>query len=261
MLAHARLAIIDLVTGTQPIGNEDGTVQVVLNGEIYNYRELRAELERRGHRFRTQSDTEVIPHLYEEMGERLRVAAARHVRDRAARREAREARCSRATGVGKKPLYWARTPAGLCSSRASLGPCSGAKDVDRRIDPEAVVHYLTWQYVPAPWSIYRGIRKLPAATMLVADARGERLDAVLGRRALAAAAAGRRRGALEARGDPRPRRAGSGCGATCRSARSSPEASTPGIVAALSQQALDRPLARRDGRFRRRPTTRPRSRD
>src|SRR5258708_3368579 len=63
VLGHARLATIDLETGTQPIGNEDGSIQVALNGEIYNYRELRAELERKGHRFRTQSDTEVIPHL------------------------------------------------------------------------------------------------------------------------------------------------------------------------------------------------------
>ena len=248
VLAHARLAIIDLVTGTQPIGNEDGTVQVVLNGEIYNYRELRAELEQRGaplphavgHRGRSPTSTKTRA----SSSCRGCVACSR---SRCTTRSPGSS-CSRATGSARsRSTGPGRPPAS--SSRASLGPCSRCEGVDRRTDPEAVAHYLTWQYVPAPWSIYRGIRKLPAATLLVADARGERFDALLGRRALPAAAAGRRRGALEARGDPvrgmphppEERRAGRRVPLRRHRLRDRRR-----VVAARARPAA----ARRDGRFR-----------
>ncbi len=171
VIAHARLAIIDLTTGDQPVGNEDGSVQVILNGEIYNYVELRAELLARGHTFRTHSDTEVVAHLYEEVGDRcldrLRGMFVIVIHD-AKRRRFILAR----DRLGKKPLYWARTPLGVCYAsepRALLA----LEDVDRSVDLEALNHFLTWQYVPAPWSIYRGIRKVPAATAVVFDETGE----------------------------------------------------------------------------------------
>ena len=102
-----RLSIIDLDGGQQPVSNEDGTVWVVFNGEIYNYRELRRELEHRGHIFRTSSDTETIVHLYEELGRAVRRAAARHVRaSRSGTTRRRQLLLAR-DRLGIKPLYYA----------------------------------------------------------------------------------------------------------------------------------------------------------
>lgn len=160
-LVHRRLSIIDLAEGNQPIGNEDGSVQVVFNGEIYNYRELRSGLEGRGHRFRTQSDTEVLVHLYEEEGERLvhrlRGMFAFALWDRSRRRLvlARDR-------VGMKPLYFCRDHEKLIFG-SELKAILAYPGVPRRIDAAALEDYLSFGMVPGERSIFQSINKLPPA--------------------------------------------------------------------------------------------------
>src|SRR5215472_9336169 len=162
-----RLAIIDLITGEQPVYNEDQSVAVILNGEIYNYRELRDQLERRGHVFRSASDTEVLPHLYEEYGDEM----VKHLNAMFAfalwdskRRRLLLAR----DRFGEKPLYWgifdhtvlfASEPKVLLAHPA----------VRPGLNLEALRKYLSFDYVPAPLSIYEGINKLPAAHTLTLE--------------------------------------------------------------------------------------------
>jgi asparagine synthase (glutamine-hydrolysing) len=159
-LAARRLKIIDLETGDQPIANEDGTVHVVQNGEIYNYRELRAALERAGHRFATRSDTEVLVHLYEEHGdsfaERLRGMFAVAVWDARRRRVvlARDA-------FGIKPLYYRLDGDGLAFASELRAMPRGEIDLD------ALEAFLAFNSVPGPYSIFRGINKLPPGHSLV----------------------------------------------------------------------------------------------
>jgi asparagine synthase (glutamine-hydrolysing) len=164
-LGIQRLRVIDLATGDQPVYNEDRTVAVVLNGEIYNYRELRARLQKAGHTFKTQGDTEVIAHLYEEEGERcvesLRGMFAFAVWD--ARREQLLLARDR---VGKKPLYYA-TRAGVLSFASELGALLEDREIERQVDHRALDAYLTFLYVPAPRTAFRGVSKLPPATTLV----------------------------------------------------------------------------------------------
>lgn len=152
-----RLSIIDLGTGHQPLSNEDGSVWVVFNGEIYNYRELRGDLIRRGHRFATNSDTETLVHLYEEKGAEglglLRGMFAFCIWD-ARQRKLLLAR----DRFGKKPLYYARTPSGLYFG--SELKCLRAAGVPLDIDREALQLYFQFGYIPDPYSAFLAIRKL-----------------------------------------------------------------------------------------------------
>jgi asparagine synthase (glutamine-hydrolysing) len=164
-LGVQRLAIIDLESGDQPIYNEDGSVVVVLNGEIYNFEELRDELVRAGHSFYTQTDTEVIVHLYEELGDacvdRLRGMFAFALWDRAARRLllARDR-------VGKKPLFYSQRQGRLwfaSEPRALLT----SREIPRDVDYQAIDAFLHYMVVPSPWSGFAAIRKLPPAHTLI----------------------------------------------------------------------------------------------
>jgi asparagine synthase (glutamine-hydrolysing) len=156
-LGMRRLAIIDLANGRQPIANEDGTVWVVFNGEIYNYRELRASLIHRGHRFRTQSDTEVLVHQYEEEGvdgiERLRGMFAYAIWD-----SREQSLLLVRDRFGKKPLYYAALPGGLYFG--SELKCLRTAGVPLELDHEALQLYFLLNYIPDPWTPYRAIRKL-----------------------------------------------------------------------------------------------------
>jgi asparagine synthase (glutamine-hydrolysing) len=164
-LGIQRLRVIDLNTGDQPIYNEDGTVAVVLNGEIYNYRELRARLQANGHTFATQGDTEAIVHLYEEHGP----DCARHLDGMFALAiwDAKLRRLVIARDrVGKKPLFYAER-GGALSFASELNALMQDPGIPRELDFEALDRYLTYLYVPAPFSAFRGVRKLPPATTLV----------------------------------------------------------------------------------------------
>ncbi len=165
-LGHRRLIVIDPATGAQPIYNEDRSIAIVFNGEIYNFRDLRRQLESRGHVFSTDhSDTETIVHLYEERGvdclHELRGMFAFAIWD--SRRQRLFLARDR---VGKKPLYYAEADGALwfgSEMKALLqAPCIG-----RTVNPDAIHDFLTHQYVPPPQTIYREISKLPQAHYLV----------------------------------------------------------------------------------------------
>jgi len=166
-LGMRRLSIIDLAGGRQPMLNEDDSLRVVFNGEIYNFRELRAELAARGHRFRTQSDTEAVLHLYEERGpacvERLRGMYALALWD-----DRRKLLFLARDRMGKKPLYyWHREGLFLFASEVKALLCHPA--VSRELDWEALHHYLAFGYTPADRSIFAGIAKLPPAHTATLD--------------------------------------------------------------------------------------------
>ena len=160
-----RLQVIDLAGGHQPMENEDGSLRVVFNGEIYNYQQLSEALRARGHQLRTASDTEVIVHLYEEYGVEcfalLRGMFAIALWDRR-RNELVLAR----DRLGKKPLFYAQTPSGLSfSSELHSLLCDG--EIGREIDPAAIDEYLSYLFVPHPRTLYKGVKKLPPATWAV----------------------------------------------------------------------------------------------
>lgn len=166
-LGHRRLSVIDVEAGVQPMANEDGTIRLVYNGEIYNFRELADGLKARGHRFATRCDTEVIIHLYEELGTRclgkLRGMFSFALWDGRTRRLF----CAR-DRLGVKPFFY-RCAGGdfiFASGPESILRHPG---VERRVDLEALDLYLTYQYVPAPFSIFEGMRKLPPAHFLLLE--------------------------------------------------------------------------------------------
>lgn len=171
-LGFRRLSIIDLSTGHQPISNEDGTVWVMLNGEIYNYPELRAGLESKGHRFSTHSDTETIVHLYEEHGERC-FAQLRGMFTIVLWDSRQRTLLLARDRVGKKPLYYAANSQRIIFG-SELKVLLAADDLSREIDQQALCDYFSFGYVPAPKTIYRAARKLRPGHYLSVKAGSQR---------------------------------------------------------------------------------------
>ena len=173
-LGHRRLSIIDLASGHQPMGNDDGTIHIVYNGEIYNFPELKRELEGEGVRFRTRSDTEVVLRLYERDGphcvERLRGMFAFGIWD------ARRRRCVLARDrAGQKPMFWAESPRGFVfGSEVKAVLAAGLQPPE--IDLEALWHSVSLRFVPDEMTLFRGVRKLPAAHVLIRENGRTRLE-------------------------------------------------------------------------------------
>ena len=171
-LAHRRLSIIDVATGQQPLFNEDGSVVVVFNGEIYNFQELVPELEALGHVFRTHSDTEVIVHAWEAWGEacveRFRGMFAFALWDRN-----RETLFLARDRLGVKPLFYAYLQDGTLAFGSELKVLMQHPALDRRIDPQAVEEYFALGYTAEPRTIFRGAAKLEPGHLLVLR-RGQR---------------------------------------------------------------------------------------
>lgn len=158
-LAHRRLSIIDLSSGQQPLFNEDRSVVVVYNGEIYNFQELAAELRSCGHEFRTHCDTEVIVHAWEEWGaacvERFRGMFAFAIWDRN-----RETVFLARDRLGIKPLYYALLPNGLLVFGSELKALRAHPELPQQLDPTAVEDYFAYGYIPEPKTIFEGVKKL-----------------------------------------------------------------------------------------------------
>src|SRR5262245_50429221 len=160
-LGMRRLSIIDLAGGQQPVSNEDGSVWIVFNGEIYNYRELRHDLQQKGHVFRTSSDTETIVHLYEELGprcvERLRGMFGFAIWD-----ERRQQLLLARDRLGIKPMYYAETRSGIAFA-SELKPILQLRETPRSVSWQAAGHLFTFLSTPANQSIVDGVAKLEPA--------------------------------------------------------------------------------------------------
>lgn len=172
--AFRRLSIIDLEGGAQPISNEDGSIQAMVNGEVYNFLDLKEELQKKGHRFRTKADSEVLPHCYEEYGEsfveHLRGMFAVGIWDSRKRRLilARDR-------LGIKPLYyWDDGRSFVFASEIKAILASGL--VDRTVDLQALCDYITFRYVPAPSTLFGKIMKVPPGHILTVEESGMRLN-------------------------------------------------------------------------------------
>jgi asparagine synthase (glutamine-hydrolysing) len=164
-LGMRRLKVIDLATGSQPVFNEDRSVAVVFNGEIFNYKELRAELQAQGHRFSTNTDTEVLAHLYERHGDGF----PKYLRGMFAFAlwDAKERKLLLGRDqFGIKPLYYAQA-GGKFYFASELKALRLAPGLCGELDPLAIDRYFTYLYVPAPLTIYRGGKKLEPGCVLV----------------------------------------------------------------------------------------------
>src|SRR5260370_24511943 len=159
-----RLSSIDLSGCHQPLGNEDNTVWIVFNGEIYNYQELRAFLLTRGHTFRTHSDTEVIVHLYEELGEEC-VEKLRGMFGFAIWDGRNNSLFLARDRVGIKPLYYFQTPSGLVFA-SEIKAILADPSYRAEVEPELIDRFLTFGYMPREETLFRGIRKLSPGTCL-----------------------------------------------------------------------------------------------
>jgi asparagine synthase (glutamine-hydrolysing) len=173
-LGVQRLAIIDVAGGHQPLFSEDGQVSVVMNGEIYNFADLRDRLRERGHTFSSGSDAEVLVHLYEDHGDEL----VQHLRGMFAFGlwDARRQRLLLGRDrVGKKPLFYMARGSRLVFA-SEMWALLADPSVDTTIDPRAIDAYLALKYVPHPLSVFAAVRKLPPASLLAFDAAGVRVD-------------------------------------------------------------------------------------
>jgi asparagine synthase (glutamine-hydrolysing) len=164
-LGNTRLSVIDLPGGHQPISNEDETIWIVYNGEIYNHRSLREMLEKKGHLFRTNSDTEVIVHLYEEFGEdcagKLRGMFAFAIWD-----DNQHKLILARDHLGQKPLFYTQVGRDFLFA-SEIKALLAASDRQREIDLESLHHYLSLRFIPSPRTMLKGIQKLPPAHLLI----------------------------------------------------------------------------------------------